>query len=190
MPRSIASGIEGRASVASSAAPPAAPSQGSSLRTVNAKKREYENIVALEENSRELKNTFMLFAKQLKNAEEGADSIGKVLANWPQMFAIIGAFGNGAASALDAAQPDAEPAPEDEALIAAEDYPPEMLNDKVEVGIVVTDSVLKGSGGLLTSTFRFSLYSFARTPNIDLGVIVVIAGVRLDPYSLVLSSTL
>lgn len=49
-----------------------APSS-SSLRTANYKKREYENVVALERSSRELRDMFAAFAKQLRLAEEGAE---------------------------------------------------------------------------------------------------------------------
>ena len=79
----------------------------------NAKRREYETVVSFAQSSRELRDTFAAFAKQLRLAEEGAEctldpipffyalclsyclrspAVGKVLANWPQMFAIIASF--------------------------------------------------------------------------------------------------
>ncbi|KAF9518114.1 hypothetical protein BS47DRAFT_1380049 [Hydnum rufescens UP504] len=59
---------------------------------VISKKKEYYTVTALERNADTLRETFLAFAKQMKQAEEGAESIGHVLANWPHMFAIISSF--------------------------------------------------------------------------------------------------
>ena len=42
-------------------------------RMANSKRREYETVVAFEKSSRELRDTFAAFAKQLRLAEEGAE---------------------------------------------------------------------------------------------------------------------
>lgn len=54
-----------------------------------AKKKEYDTVEGLEHNANALRETFIAFAKQMKSAQEGAQSIGSVLANWPHMFSII-----------------------------------------------------------------------------------------------------
>lgn len=62
------SGIDSRPSTAGTTA-------GSSnlARITNAKKREYETVVAFEQSSSELRDTFAMFTKQMLLAEEGAD---------------------------------------------------------------------------------------------------------------------
>jgi len=42
-------------------------------RMAHSKRREYETVVAFEKSSRELRDTFAAFAKQLRLAEEGAE---------------------------------------------------------------------------------------------------------------------
>lgn len=82
-----------------------------------AKKKEYETVSAIEQSSHELRETFGAFVKQMRLAEEGAEctphfdhawslcfaclmrrvspiAVGKVMANWPQMYAIIASFGS------------------------------------------------------------------------------------------------
>jgi len=118
---------------APSSRPSVAPSTfGGSSSSANsriiAKKKEYDTVAALEQNADALRNTFLTFAKQMRQAEEGAESIGSVLANWPHMFAIIGSFANKHEAATTAlAETDSE-------FEQAEDPPPTSL-----VRVEVTD---------------------------------------------------
>ncbi|KAF8332637.1 uncharacterized protein EI90DRAFT_3153999 [Cantharellus anzutake] len=57
-----------------------------------AQKKEYDAVEGLEHNAHALRETFLAFAKQLKSAQDGAQSIGNVLANWPHMFSVISSF--------------------------------------------------------------------------------------------------
>jgi len=108
-----------RPSVASNVRQSIAPgAHGSASSRILAKKKEYDTVEGLEHNAHALRETFITFAKQMKSAQEGAQSIGSVLANWPHMFSIISSFAQtheATASALAGSLQEVnDPAPEDQ----------------------------------------------------------------------------